>query len=170
MTRFTLVITALDWLSQQFGKLAAIFAPLMVLTTCYVVVTRYYFGMGSVAIQELIMYSNALIFMLGAAFTLKENAHVRVDVFYHRFSLRSKAIIDLLGSILLTIPVILYISISSWDYVTQSWSLLEGSADSGGLPYVYLLKSLIILMSALIFLQALSEALKSINTILLRDS
>jgi TRAP-type mannitol/chloroaromatic compound transport system permease small subunit len=105
---------------------------------------------------------HALIFMLGAAYTLKHNAHVRVDIFHHRFSKTTQGWVDFLGTLLLLIPVCLFIIISSWGYVTDSWEVQESSRNSGGLPGVYLLKSTIIMMAGLLFLQGISLAIKSL--------
>ena len=127
-----------------------------------IVVLRYVFQFGSIALQESVMYLNALIFTFGAAYTLKEQGHVRVDVFYNRLSPRLRGLIDLLGtSILLTLTAG-FIIWASWDYVAVSWRIREGSAESSGLPFVYLLKTSLLLLPALLLIQGLAEALKAV--------
>ena len=94
--------------------------------------------------------------MFGAAYTLKQDGHVRVDIIYQRCTENVKAWIDLLGTLLLLLPVAGFILWSSWEYVMDSWDLMESSRNSGGLPFVYLLKSCLLLMSGLLILQGLS--------------
>lgn len=111
--------------------------------------------------QESVMYLHAAIFMLGAAHTLKAGRHVRVDVFYRKYSPRKKAIVDFFGGLFLLMPVTLFIFFISWDYVAKSWQLSEASQAAGGLPYLFLLKSFILLFAATLTLQGISEILKN---------
>lgn len=156
----------LDGLAELLGRFASVFAPLMLLVTCYIVVTRYLFNSGSVAVQDLVTYCNALIFTLGAGYTLKHDAHVRVDIFYSAASPRSKALVNLLGSLLLLLPVMIFLLWACWNYVASAWAIREGSPDTGGLPYVYLLKTLILVMGAVLISQGLAEALRSLTQLL----
>ena len=133
----------------------------MVVVTCGVVIARYLMGINSIALQESVMYMHGCVFMLGIAFTLKENAHVRVDVLYERYSDQVRALIDMLGTILFLIPVNAFIFWISLEYVNFSWSLSESSAQPGGLPAVYLLKTLIPVMAGLVTLQGIAEFLKA---------
>jgi TRAP-type mannitol/chloroaromatic compound transport system permease small subunit len=126
-----------------------------------VVVLRYGFDAGSIALQESVTYMHAMLFMLGAAYTLQLNGHVRVDIFYQRFGPRGRAWVDLLGTLFLLIPVCLYILTSSWGYVTESWAVNEGSREAGGLPYVYWLKTLLVAMPLLLLLQGVAWLLRS---------
>ena len=157
----------LDALSDLTGRAIAWLTAGMVLTTFLVVVLRYGFDWGSIALQESVTYMHALVFMLGAAYTLRHDGHVRVDIFYRRLGPRGQAVVNLLGSLLLLLPVSLYILIESWPYVTASWTVLEGSREAGGLPGVFLLKALLLLMPALLVLQGLADALRCL--LLLRD-
>lgn len=127
----------------------------MVLLTFLVVVLRYVFDSGWIALQESVSYLHSLVFLLGAAYTLKHDAHVRVDIFYSRFSEHTKAWVELLGHLFILIPVMLFIAWISWPYISDAWSVKESSRDAGGLPGVYLLKSLILLMAVLLIIQAL---------------
>ncbi|PCH83276.1 MAG: hypothetical protein COB89_01765 [Piscirickettsiaceae bacterium] len=137
----------------------------MVVTMFGIVVLRYGFNIGSIAAQESITYMHGLIFMLAIAHTLKVNGHVRVDILYQRFGPKGKAWVNLLGSFFLLLPVCGFILAISWEYVAASWSYYEGSREAGGIDAVFLLKSLIPLMAGLLFLQGISEALKSIRTL-----
>jgi TRAP-type mannitol/chloroaromatic compound transport system permease small subunit len=156
-----LLIKVLDAVAEGLGRFAALFAGLMVLVTCYIVLTRYAFNFGSVAVQETVTYMNAILFTLGAAYTLKHDGHVRVDIFYGPASARTKAWINLLGSVLLLLPVAVFILWACWNYVVAAWAVLEKSPDTGGLPFVYLLKSLMPAMAVLLVLQAVAEALRN---------
>ena len=109
-----------------------------------------------IAIQESVTYLHAFVFMIAGAYTLKHNDHVRVDIFYQEMSLDNKARVDFFGSLLLLLPFTGFIIWISFDYVIKSWQVLEQSREAGGLPFVYLLKSLIPAMAILLFLQALS--------------
>ena len=142
-------------LQNQFGKFIAWGSLTLVLLTALVVILRYGFNTGSIAMQEAIMYNHAILFMLGIAYTYQHNQHVRVDVFYSQYSATRKARINLLGNIVFTLPVMAFILWSGWDYVAASWQIQEGSAEAGGLEYLYLLKSLIIVMAVLVGFQAL---------------
>ena len=135
----------------------------MVCVTFLVVVLRYAFNFGSIAMQESITYMHALVFMLGIAYTLRHDAHVRVDIFYQRCSLKTRAWIDILGVLFLLWPVTIFMMWSSWGYIVDSWTIKESSSNSGGLPGIYLIKSTIIVSAALILLQGLSLLLSNIN-------
>jgi TRAP-type mannitol/chloroaromatic compound transport system permease small subunit len=151
----------LDQVNLWVGRTIAWLALAMVLITFLVVVMRYGFDSGSIALQESVTYMHAMLFMLGAAYTLRQNGHVRVDIFYQRFSRRGRAWVDLLGTLVLLIPVCLFILSSSFDYVADAWSVKEGSREAGGLPYVYWLKSVILLMPLLLLLQGMIWLLRN---------
>lgn len=157
---------SLDRLAGFTGRTAAWLALALVLVTFTVVLLRYLFSVGSIALQEAILYLHAGLFLLGAAYTLKADAHVRVDIFYRRLSRRTRALVDLLGALLLLLPVCAFLLWISWDYVAVAWSLREGSRETGGLPYVYLLKTLIPVGAGLLIIQGLSQALRSLATLL----
>lgn len=142
----------------------------MVLTTFLVVFMRYLFDTGAIALQESISYMHAMVFLIGAAYTLKHNEHVRVDIFYHKLNLKQQALIDLLGNIFILLPVMIFILWISWEYVFESWSVLESSRETGGLPGLFLLKSCILLMASLLILQSCALILKSITTLNNRDN
>lgn len=165
-TKLYTLSTRLDRLAEITGQASAWLTLLLVLVTFTVVVLRYVFQFGSIAMQESILYLHASVFMLGAAYTLRFDGHVRVDIFYRDFSARHKALVNLLGSLFLLLPVCIFLLWSSWGYVATAWSLREGSGEAGGLPYVYLLKTLIPLSAFLLILQGIGQALASLGTLL----
>lgn len=123
---------------------------------------RYFLGIGSIALQESITYMHALTFMLGAAFTLKHNGHVRVDILYQKLSHRGQALINTIGGVLFLIPVCLFIFILCWDYVLNSWAVREVSKEARGLPLVYALKTLLLIMPITLLLQGVAETLRNL--------
>jgi TRAP-type mannitol/chloroaromatic compound transport system permease small subunit len=151
----------IDTFTEWCGKLTAWATLAMMLCTCSVVVARYLFGSGSIALQETVLYLHAFAFMLGTAFTLKRGGHVRVDIFYRHFSPRRRALVDALGTVFFLLPTCGLIFWLSVDYVSNSWAMSEHSAESAGLPWVYLLKSLLLVMPTLLLLQGIAEFLKS---------
>ena len=156
------IVQTIDRINDLVGRSISWLTLVMVIVTFLIVVLRYVFSIGSIAMQESVIYLHALVFMLGAAYTLKRNAHVRVDIFYERMSPRSRAWVDLLGTVLLLVPFCLFIIYISWNYVSLSWSLLESSRDAGGLPAVFLLKTTIPVMAMLVMLQGIALGLRSI--------
>ena len=151
----------MDKISIRIGHAASWMTLILVLVTMYDVIMRYIFKAGSIWIQESEWYLFAANFMLAASWTLLRNGHVRVDIFYVKFSTKTKAWIDLIGSILLLLPFCILIVYSSIPFVFDSWAMWEGSSDPGGLPARYLLKSLIPLTFILLALQGISEIIKN---------
>ena len=151
----------LEALNEWVGRLVSWLSLFMVLVTFAVVVLRYAFDLGWIAMQESVTYMHAVLFMAGAAYTLRHQGHVRVDIFYRGFSERTRAWVDLLGGLLLLLPVCLFIFFSSWDYVASSWAIYEGSPEAGGIEGVYLLKSMILVLAALLLLQGIASVLRS---------
>ena len=157
----------IDRFNTAIGRAASWCALAIVLIGFAVVVLRYLFGIGSIWLQESIIYAHAALFLLVAAWTLKEGGHVRVDVFYASASPRVKAWIDLLGALLLLLPFCVAIVWFSWPYVSRSWTILERSRETSGLPLVFLLKTLIPLFAVMLALQGLSQAIKSLAMLLM---
>lgn len=155
------VLRLLDGLAEAVGRAVSWASLAMVVLTVLVVVLRYAFNLGWIALQESVTYLHAALFMLGAAYTLKREGHVRVDIFYQRWSSHTQALIDLLGGVLLLLPTCAFMLWSGWDYVWASWSIREGSREAGGLPGVYLLKTLILILPLLLGVQGLSAILRS---------
>ena len=159
ITRLQTLATLLDRFAEATGRIIAWLTLGMVLITFTVVILRYLFQTGSIALQESVTYMHASVFMLGAAYTLKHEGHVRVDIMYQRVTPRTRAWIDLLGTLLLLFPVCLFILFSSLEYVATSWSIQEGSREAGGLDGVFLLKTAIPVMAVLLLMQGCSIVL-----------
>ncbi|MBK1701653.1 TRAP transporter small permease subunit [Thiococcus pfennigii] len=159
--RWAALIGALERINDLVGRTVAWLALAMVAVTFLVVVLRYLFDLGWIALQESVTYMHALLFMLGIGYALRHDGHVRVDIFYQRLSPRGRAWVDLLGTLLLLFPVCLFIAWMAWDYVAASWAVAEASREAGGLPGVYLLKALILVMPALVMVQGLATALRN---------
>ncbi len=159
------VIRFLDAVSEYSGRAVSWLTAAMVAVVCFDVVTRYFLKSSSVAVAELEWHLFAIIFLLGAAYTLKHDRHVRVDVLYTRFSPKQKAWVDLLGCLIFLIPFCLLVFWFSQTFVSNAFTIRETSPDPGGLPARYILKACIPLGFFLVFLQGLSGALKSIHTI-----
>ncbi len=153
---FTKIADIIDALNEWVGRTIAWLTLAMVIVTLLVVIMRYGFDFGRIAMQESIIYMHALLFMGAAAYTLKHEAHVRVDIFYQRFSPRTRHWVDIIGTVFLLFPVCGFILWSSTEYVINAWQLMEGSREAGGLPLVYLLKSYIPLLAILLLLQGVS--------------
>jgi TRAP-type mannitol/chloroaromatic compound transport system permease small subunit len=157
----------LDRISSITGKAAAWLTLFMVIVTFVVVIMRYVFDAGLIWVQESVVWMHAVVFMLGAAYTLRAEEHVRVDIFYRSMSERRRAWVDLIGVITFLLPLCAFLAWASFDFVTQSWSIGESSRESGGLPYPFvpLLKSVLLLMPLAVSLQGLSMFARSINTL-----
>lgn len=150
-------LNVIDKLNRGIFWAVSVVTLLMVVVTFLIVVLRYGFNAGWIAMQESVMYFHALAFMLGMAYTLRCDGHVRVDVLYRGWSLKRQALVNLGGTLFLLLPVAVLILVYSFNYVAESWRLLEGSKEAGGLPLVYLLKTLIPLMAVQLILQGLSD-------------
>lgn len=152
----------LDRFTERVGRGAAWLILAMAAITFLVVVLRYGANWGSVAIQESVTYLHATVIATCIAYTLRHNDHMRVDIFYQRFSDRTRALIDIFGCVFFLIPVCVVVFAVSVGYAAHSWSILERSSEVGGLPFIFFLKSLIPLMAALLLVQAISHLLRHI--------
>lgn len=162
---FQLWIDRIERVTKLSGIAVSWLTLLMVITTFLVVVLRYVFDYGLIGMQESIIYMHALIFLVGAAYTLQQNAHVRVDIIYNKLDVKKRAWVDLFGTLFLLTPTMLFIFIISWRYVSDSWSVMETSREAGGLPGVFLLKSVIIVMAFLMLLQGIANILAALQKI-----
>jgi TRAP-type mannitol/chloroaromatic compound transport system permease small subunit len=154
-------VDRVDRLTTMLGRAAAWLCLFIVFAQFTVVLMRYGLGVGSARLTEAILYAHAALFMLAAAWTLREGRHVRVDIFYADAPPRRKALIDLFGAVLLLIPFALSLLILSLPYVARSWSILERSRETSGLPLVWLLKTLIPVFATLLVLQGISQAIRA---------
>jgi len=155
----------MDTINKAVGYLCGLFAVLMVLVVFTVVVLRYGFGISFIWMQESYVWLHAFIFMLGAGFTYLSNEHVRIDVFYRDASNKYKSIVDILGNIILVFPFLYIIWKYSFTFVTRSFQISEISREVGGLPALYVLKSATLFFCIFLFIQSISNIIKSINNI-----
>jgi TRAP-type mannitol/chloroaromatic compound transport system permease small subunit len=162
LARFTSLADGIDRLNTAIGRAASWCALAIVLIGFAVVLLRYVLGLGSIWLQESILYFHAALFLLAAAWTLKDGGHVRVDVFYADAWPRTKAWVDLLGALFLLLPFCLAIIWFALPYVGRSWAILERSRESSGLPLVFLLKTLIPVFAVLLALQGAAQIVRSI--------
>jgi TRAP-type mannitol/chloroaromatic compound transport system permease small subunit len=155
----------IDRLNAAIGRSVAWACLLVVVVQFGVVVLRYAFGLGSIWLTETIIYGHATLFMLASAWTLREGGHVRVDLFYADAGPRRRALIDLCGALLLLLPFMLVLMWFALPYVARSWSILETSRETSGLPAVYLLKTLIPLFALLMALQGVAQAIRAAHVL-----
>lgn len=152
----------IDTFTEITGRVLSWLTLLMMVLVCAVIASRLLELGYAIALQESVTYFHAAVFLLGAAYTLKHNGHVRVDVFYDRYGPRTRAVVNLAGTLLFLLPLCVVIWWLSWDYVMNSWAIRERSRESGGLPWVYLLKTLILVMPLTLGLQGIAEALRNV--------
>ena len=159
--------TRLDRFSAALGKGVSWLTLFMVIVTCLVVVMRYVFDAGLIWLQESVIWMHAVVFMLGAAYTLEREEHVRVDVFYRTMSTRRRAWVDLLGVVIFLWPLSLFLAWKSVDFVLVSWDMREASRESGGLPFplLPLLKTALLIMPLTVALQGAALFLRSLRRI-----
>lgn len=150
-------VMRLDAITAAVGKASAWLSIGMVIIVFFIVMARYLFNDGSIALQELVTYLHAAMFIGVSAYTLKMDGHVRVDVFYRNFSPVTKGWVNLFGVLFFLFPVIIVVGWYSVDYVLSSWRISEHSQEAGGIPALFLMKSLIFVFVGLFFLQGLAE-------------
>jgi TRAP-type mannitol/chloroaromatic compound transport system permease small subunit len=151
----------IDRLNERIGRIVSWLTVAMVLVTCVVVVARYFFDAGWIWLQETVTWMHSVVFMLAAAWALSLDEQVRVDVFYRDMPARRRALVDIGGVFLLLIPFCVFLLVSSFGYVSTSWRIGEASREAGGLPGLFLLKSVILAMPVLLILQGLALAARS---------
>ncbi len=156
----------LQFLPKFIGQWISWLALFLVLGVFLTVILRYLFHQPSIMLQEADMWLHSMVFMLGIAYTLAVDDHVRVDIFYRGASKKQQLWTDLLGSLFLLLPVAGYLWSNSWHYVMLSWKIGESSAEVGGLSHLYLLKTLLLLLPALLVLQGIAIILKTISQLL----
>lgn len=157
----------LDAISIGIGRATSWLTLVMVLVTFVIVVMRYVLGTGFIWLQESVTWMHAVVFMLGAAYTLQQEDHVRVDIFYREMTDRQRGWVNSCGVLLFVFPICGFFFYSSLDYVAAAWSIREVSLNSGGLPYpaIPLLKSVLLVMPVTVTLQGLSLLLRSLRVI-----
>ena len=155
------LVDFIDRLNEKTGHALAWVALAMVLVQFLVVVMRYVFAIGNIALQESIWYMHGIVFMIGAGYTLLHDGHVRVDVIYGDAAPRFRAMVDFFGTLVFLLPLMVATWWLSWDYVVNSWRVWEGSTEVSGLPLIWAYKTVILVFAALMFLQGLSLLFKS---------
>ena len=155
----------IDRFNTIIGYLCAFFVFSMVIVVFTVVVLRYGFNIGFIWMQEVYVWLHSFVFMLGAGFTYLANEHVRIDVFYREASKKYKATVDLFGNIFLLLPFLYIIWKYSYPFVYRSFLMNEVSREAGGMPALYILKSAILWFCIVLFLQLISNVIKSILTL-----
>ena len=155
----------IDRLNAAIGRTVTWACLLVVVVQFAVVVMRYVFGLGSIWLTEAIIYGHAALFMLASAWTLREGGHVRVDIFYSDAGPRRRALIDLGGALLLLLPFMLVLLWFALPYVARSWSIMETSRETSGLPWVYLLKTLVPAFAVLMALQGIAQAIRAAHVL-----
>lgn len=151
----------LDRATRAIGRAATWCCLYVVLAEFAVVFLRYALGIGSIKLQESVLYAHAGLFMLAAAWTLQADGHVRVDIVYARLRPRPRALVDLVGALVFLLPFAAALLPLSIPYVARSWAILEHSPEESGLPFVYLLKTLIPLFALLLGLQGIAQAIRA---------
>jgi len=156
----------IDRFSDATGRAVSWLTLMLVLMQFVIVVGHYIFHIGAIFLQESLLYMHSVIFLGAAAYTLRHNGHVRVDIFYSHFGEKARAWINLLGCVFFLLPVVTVIGWMAWPYVAASWQTFEGSIESSGIQAVYLLKSMILFFAASLLLQGLALLLHSLLTII----
>jgi TRAP-type mannitol/chloroaromatic compound transport system permease small subunit len=160
------IASFLESINIFIGKAVGWLTLLMVLGTFTTVVLRHFLDTGSIKLQESVIYMHGTVFMLSIAYTYAQDEHVRVDIFYRNFSTNIKRCVDIAGNLLLLLPVSLFIFWMSYSYVESSWRIGEGSSEAGGLAGLYLLKTTLLAMPALLIIQAIANSLLNLSRIL----
>lgn len=161
MAALRLITHGIDNLNEWIGRAVSWLTVLMVINVFCVVVLRYVFSVGWVWMQEFYVWTHATVFMLGAGYTLLHKGHVRIDLIYRTASERYKAIVNILGCVFLGIPLIYLIGTRSWPLIVRSWENLERSGEAGGMPGLFVFKTVIAVFAVLFGLQLLALLLRS---------
>lgn len=170
MSGLIAVCRGIDRVNGAIGRAAAWMVLFMVLVQFALVLMRYVFGAGSLFMQESIIYAHAIVFMMAAAWTLASDGHVRVDIFYSTASPRSKAAIDLFGVVFFLLPMCWLLWWVGYPYVARSWSVLEGSRETSGIPAIFLLKTVILVFVVTLALQGIAMGVRAAVTIVRPDA
>jgi len=153
----------IDRFTDLIGTVATVAMLIMLVNVFYDAIMRYFFKTGSIALQEMEWHLFSVLFMFGIAYALKEDGHVRVDVLYDRFTPRTKAVINIAGTLLMLIPLSVLIVEGSLWFVREAWQVGEISGDPGGLPYRWVIKAVIPLSFVFLIVSSLGFILRNIN-------
>lgn len=161
-----LLARSIEAVIEPIGKLGALVLPVLILTVALNVVLRYGFRMGVIELEELQWHLNGIVVLLGLAYALKHDSHVRVDIFSQRMSIRGRALVDLLGVLFLLLPFCIGIIWYGWQSFTFSWRIGEGSSAPSGLPMRYLVRLLLVVGFSLLAAQAVAMAARSLSILI----
>ena len=161
------ISSKIDLTVKFIGHTVSWLALIMTVITLLIVILRYVFNIGSIWMQESLVWMHSAIFLMGAAYTLKSDEHVRVDIFYRSFSPKQKSWVNIIGAVFFALPVCIFLLMVAGDFVSSAWSVKEISRDAGGLPYpaIPLLKSMLLIMPLLIIFQTISILCKEFTKI-----
>ena len=159
----------LEAINEIIGRSLAWLTAVMAVVVFAIVALRTFSNLGSIAVQESVTYMHAMVFMLCLAYTAKHGGHVRVDIVYRKLNREQQAWINALGGILFLLPFALFMLFISWEFTLQSWRIGENSMNTGGIPALFLLKTLVPLAGLLLAIQALADILRSLITITFRE-
>ena len=162
---FIKIADRIDAMNDLIGRGVSWLTLFMALVMFVIVVLRYVFNMGWIWMQESVVFMHGFVFMLAGGYTLLAEEHVRIDIFYRPMSERKKAIVNLVGIVFLLFPTCFVIFYYGYPYVSDSWSVLEGSREAGGLPGVFLLKTSILVFPVLVGLQGVAKFIRALNTL-----
>ncbi|MFC3152813.1 TRAP transporter small permease subunit [Litoribrevibacter euphylliae] len=163
---FTALHHRLSSVTDFIGRTVSWLTLVMTLVMFSLVVLRYALNFNLIFLQESVLYLHAIVFLLGAGYTFKANEHVRVDILYREMTERKQALVNLFGCTFLLLPMMIFIGAISWEYISFSWSMQEKSQEAGGLPFVYLLKSMILGMVFTVILQGIAEICRCLALLL----
>ncbi|MBX3553105.1 MAG: TRAP transporter small permease subunit [Pseudolabrys sp.] len=152
----------IDKLNAALGRYLSGLVWAIAIVCAVVVVLRYVFLISFTWMQELYVWIHAVVFLTAASFAMLVNAHVRVDILYNKWSLKTRAIVEILGAVFFTLPWLVVLAFLTWPFVLDSWKILEGSSQPNGLPGVYLFRSLLLVFCALMILQCLAVIARGI--------
>jgi len=164
------LIKLLDRIAIISGKMISWATLFMVLVLSVNVISSWMFEVSSILMSESITWMHSANFLLAAAYTLNQDDHVRVDIFYAKMSIKGKAIVDLTGTVLLLIPVSVFIIWSSWSYVLLSWRINEVSVEAGGMPATFILKSFLLVMPVLLLIEGLKQLITNLEVIICKEA
>ena len=169
MSVIIVLVRSIDSLNDWVGRTISWLTVIMVAIVFFVVVLRYLFSVGWIAMQETYVWMHGTIFMLAAAYTFLHDGHVRIDIFYRDARQTYKSLVNILGCLFFVLPVLWIVGSKGLPFVERSWGRLESSAEAGGLPGLYFFKTIILVFCFLFSLQAISLTLRSIAELLGRE-
>ena len=169
MQKLLVISDKIDALNERLGRTLGYAVLVLILLQFALVIMSANFRIGSIKMQEALLYLNAMMFLGAAGYTLLHDAHVRVDIFYGKANDKGKARINLLGTFFLLAPFLAFLWVIALPYALNSWAILEASFETSGLPLVYILKSFILLFALSLTAQGFSLAIKSWAVLKARD-